>query len=778
MGYTSGGWSGRAAPSVVRREAGKAVAEGGKDSRAGRATRALVALLLALAFAPMAQAQVFRAFDQRYTTTLNGDLVFLANSNMTCNSTSGSCSGTTNDAQTMVATKLAADAGDSTITNSSSANLVAADLPAGAQVVRAMLYWGGLVASDAGSQPSPSPVATSIRFGRPGLGYQAVAPAGCDVSPRSTIWGTAQPHHVYGCRADVTAAVQASGTGTYRVANLPLQTGLVNRFGGWTLVLVIQNPSRPLRNFTINDGLAAIATTGSNPVNQVSLTVSGFRTPWSGAVSAQLGWMAMDGDRGAADGFTFQGQGSSTVNVADACNPAGDVFNSTTCRLGSAVTQRSVANNNLANTLGFDADIVQLANTGNTALANGATSATLTARTSSEGYAISLLTTAIDVFQPTVDAATAKTQANLTNPGLPAGQARAGDRIRYTITLQNTGQDNAVDVSIRDAIPANTDYEAGSLQVTAGADVGARTDTSGDDAAEVASGTAVFRIGTGATASLGGVLRCLTCVGSQPTSTTVTFVVRVRTDAPDGTVVRNSAQVRYTGASSGEVFNDSTNITELRIQAPPRLTLVKTLAGRAAATDQFTVAIDNGGLSATTSGTATTVSTTAFVATAGTTYTLSESAAGSPAANLAVYDTSYSCVNSITGTTDVPPGQGRSFQVTPVAGDDLTCTFVNTPRVVDVGITKTSAVSEVVQGGAIDYTVTVAYLSGSVAADGAVVRDTPGAGLSACMVTGCTPSGGGTCPGTPGDLLGPGGTAIPSLPPGGRVAFAVRCNAD
>ena len=180
-------------------------------SLAGRRVAAL--LVLAMAVVPMAQAQVFRAFEQRYTTTLNGDLVFLANSSMTCNSTSGSCTGATNDAQTMVATKLAADAADSTISNSSSANLAATDLPAGAQVVRAMLYWGGLVASNAGSQPTPSPAATPIRFGRPGLGYQTLVPASCDVSPRSTIWGTAQPHHVYGCRADVTAAVQASGTG-------------------------------------------------------------------------------------------------------------------------------------------------------------------------------------------------------------------------------------------------------------------------------------------------------------------------------------------------------------------------------------------------------------------------------------------------------------------------------------------------------------------------------------------------------------------------------------
>lgn len=774
MAGATGGWNGH----VPVRER----CAGGAAERERSGTRvALGSLLLALvmaAIAPVAQAQVFRAFEQRYTTTLNGDLIFLANTNVTCTTTSGSCGGATNDGQTMVATKLATDAGDATIVNSSSANLAPADLPAGAQVVRALLYWGGLVSSNAGSQPSPSPTTTAIRFGRPGLGYQALTPAGCDVSPRSTIWGAPQPHHVYTCRADVTNAVQASGSGTYRVANLPLQTGLANRFGGWTLVLVIQNPSRPLRNVTINDGLAAIATTGTSPVNQVSLTVSGFRTPWSGTVAAQLGWMAMDGDRGAPDGFTFQGQGSAAVNVSDACNPAGDVFNSTICRLGNTVSQRSLANNNLANTLGFDADIVQLANTGNVALANGTTSATLTARTSSEGYAISLLTTAIDVFQPAVDAATAKTQANLTHPALPAGQARAGDRIRYTIALQNTGLDNAADVTIRDAVPADTVYEAGSLQVVAGANTGAKTDLSGDDQAEVASATAVFRIGTGADALQGGILRCTTCVGGQPTATTVSFVVRVREDAPDGTVVRNTAQVRYTGASSGEVFNDSTNTTELRVLAPPRLTLVKTIAGRAVASDQFTVAIDNGGPSASSSGTADSVSTTAFVATAGTTYTLSENAAGTPVADLSLYDTRYSCVNSITGTTDVPPGQGRSFQVTPVTGDDLTCTFVNTPRTVDVAVGKTATVAEVVKGGRIDYVVTVTHAGGNVAADGTVVRDVPGTGLSACAVDSCAATGGAACPAASAALLTAGGATVPLLPMGGRVTFAVRCTVD
>ena len=45
----------------------------------------------------------------------------------------------------------------------------------------------------------------------------------------------------------------------------------------------------------------------------------------------------------------------------------------------------------------------------------------------------------------------------------------AGDRLRYTITIKNIGTDNAVDVTIRDQIPANTTYVAGSTTLNGAA---------------------------------------------------------------------------------------------------------------------------------------------------------------------------------------------------------------------------------------------------------------------------------------------------------------------
>ncbi|MBD9470841.1 GEVED domain-containing protein [Pseudoxanthomonas sp. PXM01] len=105
--------------------------------------------------------------------------------------------------------------------------------------------------------------------------------------------------------------------------------------------------------------------------------------------------------------------------------------------------------------------------------------------------------------------------------------------------------------------------------------------------------------------------------------------------------------------------------------------------GRVVAGNQFTLSITGTGAPAavTTTGTGTTANGTVThsSATAGSVYTLSETAAGSPATLPANYTTTYSCTNARAGG-QTPSGSGTSFTVTPVAGDDLTCTFANTAR--------------------------------------------------------------------------------------------------
>ncbi|HEV7269431.1 prealbumin-like fold domain-containing protein [Pseudoxanthomonas sp.] len=104
-------------------------------------------------------------------------------------------------------------------------------------------------------------------------------------------------------------------------------------------------------------------------------------------------------------------------------------------------------------------------------------------------------------------------------------------------------------------------------------------------------------------------------------------------------------------------------------------------AGRAQATDQFTLSIAGTGAPAavTTTGSDTTAAgvVTHATATANSAYTLSETAAGG--AVLANYATTYACTNTRPGG-QTPSGTGTSFAIVPAAGDDLTCTFINTKR--------------------------------------------------------------------------------------------------
>jgi uncharacterized repeat protein (TIGR01451 family) len=89
-------------------------------------------------------------------------------------------------------------------------------------------------------------------------------------------------------------------------------------------------------------------------------------------------------------------------------------------------------------------------------------------------------------------------------------------------------------------------------------------------------------------------------------------------------------------------------------------------------------------------------------------------------------------------------------------------------------VAKDNGSSAVTTGTTTTYTVTFAN-QGPASADGAVVSDTPGAGLSSCSVVSCNAAGGASCPATLANLLAPGGVALPSLPSGGSVVFGVRC---
>jgi len=120
-----------------------------------------------------------------------------------------------------------------------------------------------------------------------------------------------------------------------------------------------------------------------------------------------------------------------------------------------------------------------------------------------------------------------------------------------------------------------------------------------------------------------------------------------------------------------------------------RITLAKAVGGRVDSADQFSVSASGGGTlvgttSATTSGTGTGASTT-FYSSPSAALTLTDAKAGGPTA-LTGYDARLTCANAYTGAGATPNASlpnnlsTTSASITPAAGDDITCTFINTRK--------------------------------------------------------------------------------------------------
>ena len=182
----------------------------------------------------------------------------------------------------------------------------------------------------------------------------------------------------------------------------------------------------------------------------------------------------------------------------------------------------------------------------------------------------------------------------------------------------------------------------------------------------------------------------------------------------------------------------------------PKLAVNTVVSGRILSTDQFTVGINNGGPSASTSGTQTTASAGPTTATAGTSYLLTETAAGTPTTNLARYTTTYACTNATAGGTSVGSGTGTSISVTPrpvMTSAVPLPTRRTTPKLT---VTKAASPSSFIVGASgQSYRITIGVANGPTTAAISIADSLPtGVTLSgvptvsgAATLSGCSTSG-------------------------------------
>ncbi len=267
------------------------------------------------------------------------------------------------------------DGSSYTSSNSSTADL---DLPSGASVVFAGLYWAA--DTDAGNNGSDAPNPSQrdrIDFKAPGAAYSTITASVVDSDSTNS--------SRYQAFADVTAAVQAAGEGTYMAGDIQAGTG-ENRYAGWTLVVAYGDAAEAFHRIHVYDGFQVLQSGG---VVTTDIVLTDFLTPETGTVDGRLGLVSWEGDRAlTGDTASFGG-----VAQSDALNPANDFFNSSITRDAAHVTTK---NPNYVNQLGLDADDVSIDGD----LGNGVSSASIHLETTGDRYMPGVVTLVTDEGPP------------------------------------------------------------------------------------------------------------------------------------------------------------------------------------------------------------------------------------------------------------------------------------------------------------------------------------------------------------------------------------------
>ncbi|TYA72007.1 T9SS type B sorting domain-containing protein [Seonamhaeicola marinus] len=399
----------------------------------------ICAILLLLGVQMFAQNYV--PFAPRFNQDLKGDIVLIGNNILGPDNNAFNNGSTYNHTVDMRYIDIDSDA--STF-SSSSADLEIAN-PNCYQIIHAGLYWSAV---NRGTAPIDQ-----VRFRGPSGGYQDVTGTIVfDAGTTSVDGGDSFP---YACYADVTSIVTGltNNLGTYTIANVSSAEGRSQDAGnytgqsaGWSLFIVYEDPTVPGKSITSFDGFSAISVPGGNPA--LDIPVSGFRTlPAPQPVRANFAFATLEGDSPIlGDGLRLNGLSLSTTD-----RPVSNFFNSSVTQLSALPVNNRVPNS--TNTLGFDTGIMAVPNPGNGVIANDATSATVRLETSGDTFFPYFFALAVDIIEPNI--VLTKIVEDTSGSNIGGQTVNLGDELNYIIGFQNTGNDNATNLTIRDVLPVN-----------------------------------------------------------------------------------------------------------------------------------------------------------------------------------------------------------------------------------------------------------------------------------------------------------------------------------
>ena len=254
----------------------------------------------------------------------------------------------------------------------------------------------------------------------------------------------------YTCFKNVTNILQglANPEGEYFVGNVRATRGRsVGGAGGWTLVIIYENPTLNGRYISVFDGYAGVSGSTSADIN-----VSGFNTIPVGPVRARLGASVVEGDRSiTGDAFRIETPlNPGFTSLSNGANPSNNFFNSNITIDGVDVTTRNIT---ATNTLGYDSDIFEISNPANSIIANTETDATLRLFTQGDAFGAFLVTFGVEIIEPNI--VLEKRVEDIGGNDITGLGVNLGQYLDYILSFVNTGNDDATGYVIRDVLPQN-----------------------------------------------------------------------------------------------------------------------------------------------------------------------------------------------------------------------------------------------------------------------------------------------------------------------------------
>ncbi|MDZ4636549.1 isopeptide-forming domain-containing fimbrial protein, partial [Bacillus cereus] len=445
------------------------------------------------------------------------------------------------------------------------------NIPAGSKVKKAYLFWTAAMGTPTYPSKeyrvSDADVREPVKMKMGNKGYAEVSADSirkADYLPYISNYSGAGAGYV--AYADVTNVIAKQGISqTVTVANVPqikFEKGSGYYWGNWNLILVYENHKETVKDMKIWEGLvaqksAAWTTIGINKIN----------TPKEGAFKAKFSYFSSQGDPAENDIYAYD-FGFGYKDLENINGKKNDVNDSSMTEVQVDGTNEFVTKKypgyNPDWTNSFSTDIHTYHLEGPAKVKNDLKEGKMQFKANGATGDIYVLNNATFVTEHNAPNLQVDKKA-LDSTGKEVKEIKAGEEFTYQIEVKNDTKNNQAPVSnVKgfDKLDERLEYVPGSIQYISGSNKGNKTDDASDDEAEFVNNQIDFRVGEGANAKDGGVLK-------PGESTVITFKVKVKDSVQSDTTVKNIVVVK--GQDSTEVNYETADDADITVTTPKEI---------------------------------------------------------------------------------------------------------------------------------------------------------------------------------------------------------------